>query len=468
MERVPLRELCRIVGGKPNPTEDAAFDEEGLPFVKMKDLGKYHQTSNLTKVSSYINEDYAAKNGYKAIKKGAILIPRSGSVALNHRAILGIDAAIVSHICALEILDSQVIDNKYLYYYLTMLDMGRIAQKTTGLDSITFSRLGKVKIPIVPLIEQIKIVAYLDKINELTHKRDKSIRLLDEYIRSLFFEMFGDPVINSKNWPKTELKKLGKIITGNTPPKKNKEYYSEGSEEIDWIKSDNIDLQKYYCTGAAERLSKKGASVGRVVPRESTLIISITGSKKRLGDCAMAFDEVAFNQQINAFVPEGNKVYYYFLLKFSKPLIQRLSNSALKQLVTKTALENLPVINPNKKMQSQFENKFRKVSIIKDLFTKSYEHLNILFKASNQSAFSEETQINEEEVFESLLKEFTTEDLKKGNRLQYLLNWLNYEDPKFSHRDHYNNAWDKLRELLEDGILEQVLEKDKIKLNVVR
>ena len=38
--------------------------------------------------------------------------------------------------------------------------------------------------------------------------------------------MFGDPVKNEKGWEKLELKKFGKIITGNTPPRNDDENYS--------------------------------------------------------------------------------------------------------------------------------------------------------------------------------------------------------------------------------------------------
>lgn len=105
---------------------------------------------------------------------------------------------------------------------------------------------------------------------------------------------------------------------------------------------------------------------------------------------------------------------------------------------------------------------------MKQIQENSLSILKTLFQASLQSAFSEDTQINEEEVFESLLQEFTTEDLKQGERLQYLLNWLDCEQPKFTNRDHYNMALVKLQELLEDGSIKQVLEKDKVKLKVAR
>jgi type I restriction enzyme S subunit len=466
MTNIKISEICKIIGGKPNPLKESAFDTEGIPFVKMRDLGRYHLTTNLNKVSTFLNEGFAIENGYNLIKKGSILIPRSGSVGLNHRAILGIDAAIVSHICALEVKKDSKIDNRYLYYYLTMFDMGRIAQKTTGLDSITFKKIGNIKIPVASQLEQSKITAHLDKIQELINSRIETIQLLNEYMKSLFFEFFGDPVSNERKWKKKPIKELGKVITGNTPPRKRQSYYSESTDGIDWIKNNNILNSEYYCTESEERLSITGKKVGRVVPKHATLVISISGSKKRLGDCAMSAKEVAFNQQINAFVSKENPVYYYFLLKNSKHLIQNLASNALKQLISKASLEDLEIIDTDKSLQIKFEKSFSKVSEIKSNLQQSLSFLETFFQASLQTTFNKDHNVNEEEVFESILENFSNADFKKGDRLSFLLRWLEKDRSRFSSRQNYNLAWEKLLKLLEDETIQQILEGKSITLKV--
>ena len=134
-----LIDLCNIMGGKPAPKAEEAFDKDGIPFVRMKDLGRYHLTTNLVLTDDKINKSFAKENNLNTTPKGAILLPRSGSVALNHRAILGQDSIIVSHICALVAKDESKISNRFLYYWLCRYDMNKIAKKTTGLDAINFS-----------------------------------------------------------------------------------------------------------------------------------------------------------------------------------------------------------------------------------------------------------------------------------------------------------------------------------------
>jgi type I restriction enzyme, S subunit len=204
-----IKDLCHILGGNPAPDEEFfTANGNGIPFVRMKDLGAYHLTNDLVKVGGKLDKNYVQNNRYRIIKKGSILLPRSGSVALNHRAILGVDACIVSHICALEVKDLEVIDNKYLYYYLTSINMEKITKKTTGLDAITFEDLGKIKIKFPKLSIQTKIASILDKADEFRLKDQQLLAKYDELLQGIFYQMFGDLVKNEKGWKIVELKEV--------------------------------------------------------------------------------------------------------------------------------------------------------------------------------------------------------------------------------------------------------------------
>ena len=58
-----------------------------------------------------------------------------------------------------------------------------------------------LSIPLVPLKEQQRVAAILDKADSIRRKRERAIQLADEFLRSLFLDMFGDPVRNPKGWP---------------------------------------------------------------------------------------------------------------------------------------------------------------------------------------------------------------------------------------------------------------------------
>ncbi|MEI7961125.1 MAG: restriction endonuclease subunit S [archaeon] len=180
-----LDELCEIIGGIPAPKEDSSFDPKGIPFVRMQDLGRYHLTSNLMITKDSLSSEFTKNTKRGFVKAGSILMPRSGSVGLNHRAILGTDAYIVSHICALTP-KSKEIYNKYLYYYLCSITMDKIVKKTTGLDAITFEDLKKIKVPVPPIEEQKKLVAVLERAEKLKERRKHASLIFKTALDSFF------------------------------------------------------------------------------------------------------------------------------------------------------------------------------------------------------------------------------------------------------------------------------------------
>lgn len=81
-----------------------------------------------------------------------------------------------------------------------------------NLDVNTFRNL---IITIPPLSTQLSIVSELDKINELIRLKKEQLKDYDNLAQSIFYEMFGDPVVNEKGW---EIKKLGEVSMIKTGP----------------------------------------------------------------------------------------------------------------------------------------------------------------------------------------------------------------------------------------------------------
>lgn len=324
MKEEYLGRLCNIISGSPNPQSDKAFSEsDGLNFVRMKDLGKVHLTTNLVDTEFKLDREYGRENGYKVVKKGSILLPRSGSVGLNHRAILGVDSYIVSHIFALEIIDENIINNYFLYYYLQNLDLGRIANKTTGLDSLTKERLGLIKVPLPPIKEQIRIISILNEIQGIIENRKKNIGLLKDLLRSCFMSLFGDPVTNPLELKTIKLSsKKFSITSGTTPSRKIDEYYGD---EIPWVKSTDINNDIILETEEAITRKAIDETIARIYPKGSVLL-AMYGQGKTRGKVAMLGIEASTNQAcavINS--NDISNIYIYSFLKYSYDFLRSIS-----------------------------------------------------------------------------------------------------------------------------------------------
>jgi type I restriction enzyme S subunit len=159
----PLGELCEVTGGNSAPQGEEYFRGGTIPFVRMRDLGGYHHTTCLDTTRDAVTPATVEKMRLKIFEPGCILFPRSGSVQLNHRAILAIRACIVSHIGILKQF-SEDIEVRYIYWFLVRYDMGVIAKQTTGLDLVGFSDVKKISIPVpATRAEQRRIVAEIEK-----------------------------------------------------------------------------------------------------------------------------------------------------------------------------------------------------------------------------------------------------------------------------------------------------------------
>jgi type I restriction enzyme S subunit len=209
--RAELGKIVEVYGGFAAPKEDEAFDDGVIPFVRMQDLGRYHKTTNLVATKDRLSSNYVRQHKLRVIPKGSILIPRSGSVSLNHRAILGTDACIVSHISALVPKISEV-DVRFLYYALCNFDMRTIMKKTTGLDAITFQDVKRIMIPLPSLNEQRRIVAILESADTLRQKREQANLMANKILQAVFRQIFGD-VFSNENYPIKTIREVAEKVS---------------------------------------------------------------------------------------------------------------------------------------------------------------------------------------------------------------------------------------------------------------
>lgn len=130
------------------------------------------------------------------------------------------------------------------------------------------------------------------------------------------------------------MKELGEIITGNTPSKKTEAFWS--SEDICFIKPDIIaddgineivDSNEYI----SENARKKARAVGK-----NSIFITCIGS---IGKIGIASDgEYAFNQQINAIIPNDRvqPKYLAYNLLFNKPRLVAVANAPVVPIINKS------------------------------------------------------------------------------------------------------------------------------------
>jgi len=114
--------------------------------------------------------------------------------------------------------NTEKLDRVYLAYYLkSKRFVNWVSSQTAGakMPRVSMKAFREHEMPLPPLCEQKRITILLDKADSLRRKRQQAIQLADQFLRSVFLDLFGDPVTNPKGWDKKTLGELVKVSSGN-------------------------------------------------------------------------------------------------------------------------------------------------------------------------------------------------------------------------------------------------------------
>ena len=177
---------------------------EGLPIIRIQDL-----TGNAYDLG-YYNGDYPKK---VELNDGDVLISWSASLGVylwNHgKALLN------QHIFKV-VFDKVEID-KFYFMYAVEYNLDKMSLKTHGatMKHITKKDFDNVVIPYPDLDYQKEVAYRLTSLKGIIEKYQKQLDLLDELVKARFVEMFGDPVINSCQFPVQPMTDICDIIDGD-------------------------------------------------------------------------------------------------------------------------------------------------------------------------------------------------------------------------------------------------------------
>jgi type I restriction enzyme S subunit len=358
-----------------------------MPFLTVKDISD--DELDFSGCSFISDDDYkAAAVGNSAPRPGDVLFSKDGTVGKVHVVSTERPFAVLSSLAILRP-KAGVVDARYLGYALrSPTVLGEALKKKTGsaIRRIVLSDLREVRFPLPLIPEQRRIAAILGKADDIRKKRQVALNLAHELLRSAYLDMFGDPVTNRKGLPEKSLAEITTVTTGNTPSREVSAYFGD---QIEWIKSDNINTPFHFLTKATEGLSEAGLRVGRSAPAGSTLITCIAGSPSCIGNAALADRLVSFNQQINALIPKAGiePEFIYATTLFSKARIQAASTNGMKGMVSKGALEQVRFIFPPSDQRVRFVAIFRKVMALTEKLESAASEAHMLYGSLAQRAF---------------------------------------------------------------------------------
>ncbi|NDR69669.1 restriction endonuclease subunit S [Fructilactobacillus sanfranciscensis] len=152
---------------------------------------------------------------------------------------------------------------------------------------------------------------------------------------------------NAGAWEERQLKELGDIQTGNTPPTSDSDNYS--LDGVLWVTP--TDIKSLVISNTAKKLSQVGVTKARIAKAGSILVTSIAS----IGKNTLLRMDAGFNQQINSLTPTSENDSYFLLTQSEKwsEKMKQTAASATMQIVNKTDFSNISTYVPVHKEEQQ-------------------------------------------------------------------------------------------------------------------
>ena len=272
----------------------------------------------------------------------------------------------------------------YLYYFMDKYVEKLRTQSIGGvIKYIKLSNITEVEIVLPNVDIQKKIVDKLDKVNAVINKKNMQLEKLDLLVRSLFIEMFGDPISNSKKWTIKRLVELSILITNGTTPSGGSENYIDSG--VVFLRSQNvwknrIDLEDtVYISSSLHKIMNKS----RVIYND--ILITKTG---RVNTENSSLGRAAIYKEKNKEANINGHVYLIRLKDTVNPeyILSILTGEAYREYIRRVCVggidkrqinlnhvEDFPIIVPPLDLQKRFAEY---VSSIDKSKYSSFSHLS--------------------------------------------------------------------------------------------
>ncbi len=284
-----------------------------------------------------------------------------------------------------------------LAYIKSYLNHANLNSYITGATrgKLTKKFLDSIKVPLPSFDDQIRIATLLSRVETLITSRKDNLRLLDEFLKSTFLEMFGDPVRNEKGWEKRKIKDFAEVKIGPFGSLLHAEDYI--SNGVPLINPSHIIGGKIVPNTELTLSEDKYRELKSYHLMKNDVVVARRGE---IGRCAIVTD----NQKLfcgtgSMFIRIQNN-YPSVLLHFQiykTSLCNYLESKAkgvtMKNLNSKV-LGDLEVLNPPLTLQNQFAAIVEKVESLKTHYQQNLSELENLYAALSQKAFKGELDLS--------------------------------------------------------------------------
>lgn len=365
------------------------YVSNGIPFFRSKEVGNLSRKEEI-KSELFISEDRYSeiKEKFGVPQKGDLLLTSVGSIGntwiVDDRKFYFKDGNLTC------IKPSKDLAIKYLKYFFKSNQFWSLVSSNssgTAYSALTISKIKKLKIPLPPLPIQKKIAEILDTADALRRETTAQLADLDVLAQSVFLEMFGEVVHNTKNWKVVKFgevvnSRLGKMLDKKKEVGDNKKLYLRNANVL-W---NNFNLNEVYEMDFNEKEKKEfGLVYGDILMCEGGDV----------GRCAIwknNLDECYFQKALHRIRPNEKLIRSDYIVNlmwnFSKyGGFRYLVSTATIAHLTGVKLKSMKIPLPPIELQTQFAQIIENIESQKMALKESLKESEDLFNGLLQEVF---------------------------------------------------------------------------------
>ena len=334
--------------GKSAPTSDEKYS----PIIEINSIGD--RNPNYDVVRKWVSKDtYDTwfRSGHPMI--GDILIPTVGTIGIVSMMREN-KGCIAQNIVALR--TNEKAHNLYLYYFLKS---GYVKQELLNLNiggvqpSIKVPHLLNLEISLPSLEEQRRIAEILGAIDDKIENNRRINTNLELQAQALYKQWFVDN--RSDDWEVGKVSDYYDITIGKTPPRKEKQWFSNNPKDSVWVSISDMGSCGAYISDSSEYLTTKAVDKFniKVVPNNTVLLsFKLTVGRVAISDGAMTTNEaIAHFNTLNDYLTE----YTYLALK-AYNFANLGSTSSIATAVNSKIIKSMLWVMPNDNVLRDFHN----------------------------------------------------------------------------------------------------------------
>ena len=316
-------------------------------------IGLEHLDSGSLKVTRWGSE-VELKGQKLVMKKGDVLFGRRNTY-LRRAAIAPHDGIFSAHGMIFRP-KTEVIDSEYFPFFISsnyFMDAAIRISVGSLSPTVNWKTLKELEFDIPSLDEQRKNARMLAAINETKEAYQELLLQTDNLVKSQFIEMFGDPVLNSRQHTVRKLADLGELNRGVSKARpRNTPDLLGGPYPL--IQTGEIAAAQLYIDSYENTYSEKGLAQSRMWPK-GTLCITIAAN---IAQTAILAIDACFPDSVVGFIPgdEVTQIYMHYWFSFFQKILDEQAPQVAQKNINLKILSNLDVMVPPLELQKKFED----------------------------------------------------------------------------------------------------------------